>query len=129
MVGKSKFLSEVERINEIISCLSPVYEVIKVLSSRKANLMTADKTVTKIISNLNNIENSSAKKLCENIEDRYLSHRLEDVDYLWLLSGLQTQNIFFDKLSEIELKFFLTKFLIPNVNEDPQPIHADPIKA
>ena len=40
--------SEVKRINGIISCLSPVYEGIKVLSSRKANLMAADETVSKL---------------------------------------------------------------------------------
>ena len=118
---------EVERVNELISCLAPVYEGIKILSSRKANLMTADETVSKIVSDLNNIENSLAKKLCENIEDRYLSRRLEEVDYLWSLSGLQTQNIFCNKPSDIELKFFLDKFLITEANEESQPI--DPIEA
>ena len=70
-----------------------------------------------------------AKKLCKNIKDRYLSRRLEEVDYLWPLYSLQTQNIFFKKPSEIELKNFLSKFSIHDVNEEAQPINADPIEA
>ena len=113
--------------------LAPVLTAITTMSSKHANLVTADLAVSKAVSDLKELNNSLAKKLSEKISERFTSRRLRESDILCqIVDTPMDTNIFNLPVSKAEISQYIASYLKFNVDQISVPvseIQQDPIQA